>query len=142
MSQSASQPNTTPPPAERSWTVVTARRNEITGALEADPNALGVALGELQGILLRLGGVVQFAPRRQEFDDGRIETLAVVVRWRSFVPLDRAAQAPPREQDGSEAQAVAPAAEIPDDIGDQALVTEEPVTWEDVLPEDTATPVS
>jgi hypothetical protein len=138
MEQNASQPMTTPPPAERVWTVVTARQNPITGAVEADPAALGVALAELQGILLRLGGVVQFATRRQQLDDGRVETLAVVVRWRSFSPVDRAQQAPPVEQDGTEAQAAADSRETPPDIGDEAWVdaSEEhaPITHESVLP--------
>lgn len=144
MSQSASQPNTTPPPAERVWTVVTARHNAVTGSVEADPAALGVALAELQGILLRLGGVVQFATRRQEVEPGRVETLAVVIRWRSFVPIDRSQEAPPVEQDGSTAAAAAPPLEVPADLGDQAFVPDpqEPVTFEDVLPEPAAAPAS
>jgi hypothetical protein len=116
MSQDASQPITSPPPAERTWTIVTARENPVTQELEADPAALGVALGELQ-----------FASRRQEFPGGRIETLAVVVRWRSFVPIDRSQVAPPREQDGTTAQAAAEPVVTPVDIADETYVAPDPV---------------
>lgn len=139
MESSAAQPNTSPPPAERTWTIITARRNELTGAVEADPQALLDSLAELNGILLRLGGTIQFATRRQEVEEGRIETLAVVVRWRSYSPVNKAQAAPPQEMDGTAEQVAAGGpVPAPADISDEAYVNgpeeQEPVTFESVLP--------
>lgn len=124
------------PPAERVWTVDTFFVRQVqdpaTGQLVPewvpDPNALPNALLELNGLLTRVGGVVQMATRRREISPGRVETIAVVFRWRSFVPVDKTQEAPPGEQDGTEAQAAAPPlAPVPDlPAEDEPIPVEEP----------------
>jgi len=110
-------------PAERIWTVDTYYVREVADPITGqpvtqwvpDPNALPIALAELNGLMTRVGGVVQMATRRHEISKGRVETVAVVFRWRSFVPVDRSQEAPAHEQDGTEAQAAAPPlAPVPD----------------------------
>lgn len=102
-------------PAERIWTVNTYLVDEAGGYHE-QPQALTTALLECVGIISRLGGVIQMASRRQEIAPGWVVTVAVVFRWRSFVPVDRAQEAPPAEQDGSAVQAEAPPLAQPADL--------------------------
>lgn len=93
-------------PAERIWTVDTYLVDEF-GNYHEQPQALTTALLECVGMISRLGGVIQMATRRQEVN-GLVVTVAVVFRWRSFTPVERAQEAPPAEQDGTAAQAQAP----------------------------------
>ena len=53
-------------PSERDWIVETWLVDEQTGEWFPDPNALPKALLELNGILSRIGGVVQIGTRRME----------------------------------------------------------------------------
>lgn len=109
-------------PAERIWIVdhfVT--KDDGLGGTEyiPDPAAVNNGMLEIGAILSRVGGVVTLATRRQEISPGRVETVATVVRWRSFVPLERAQEAPPAEQeyppsgDPDPAAAETPAADPP-----------------------------
>lgn len=101
-------------PGERIWTVDLWGQHPQTGEwMPYAPQLLGDSLLELEGQLRRLGGVVQIASRRFEISPGRVETIALVYRWRSFVPLDKAQTAPPVEQDGSPEQAQAQAVAAP-----------------------------
>jgi hypothetical protein len=93
-------------PSERVWVVPVGFVDE-NGQWIPDVNALTTGLLELQGLLFRVGGVMQIATRRQEVAPERIETTALVFRWRSFVPVDRSQEAPPRERDGTPEQAEA-----------------------------------
>lgn len=123
------------PPAERIWTVNTYYIDSATKQYVPDPEALPTALLELNGLMTRVGGVMQMATRRAEIAPGRVETLAVVFRWRSYVPLDKSQEAPAMEQDGTEAQAaappLAPAPDLPPD--------DEPLPSEPAAPEPVAT---
>lgn len=102
-------------PAERVWTVPTGYVDD-NGLWVPDVNALTTALLELQGLMFRVGGVMQIATRRQEIAPDRIETTAMVFRWRSFVPVDRSQQAPVREQDGTPEQAAAAPLPTPEEM--------------------------
>lgn len=105
-------------PAERVWTVDTKLFDVESQQWLDVPNALVNALLEVNGLMLRIGGVLQIASRRHEIAQGRIETIALIFRWRSFVPVDHSQVAPPLEQDGTEAQAAAaplpPVPELPE----------------------------
>ena len=102
------------PPAERIWTVNTYYVDK-QGQYVHDPDALPNALLELNGLMARVGGVMQMATRRTEIAPGRVETLAVVFRWRSFVPMDRSQDAPELERDGTpEQEAAEPLPAVPD----------------------------
>lgn len=124
------------PPAERIWTVDTYFVRQVADPVTGqpvtewvpDPTALPNALLELNGLLTRVGGVVQTATRRREISPGRVETIAVVFRWRSFVPVDKTQEAPAGEQDGTDAQAAAPPlAPVPDlPAEDEPIPAEEP----------------
>lgn len=105
-------------PAERIWTIDIFHQDPQTGEWFPDEKALPNALLELIGIMTRVGGVFQMGTRRYEIAPGRIETVGVVIRWRSFAPVEKGGAdqvAPPVEQDGAAAQAAAePLAEPPD----------------------------
>lgn len=103
------------PPAERVWTVPVGFVDDA-GSYVPDGQALATSLLEIQGLLLRVGGVVQIATRRQEIAPGRIETTAIVYRWRSFVPVDRSQEAPPRERDGTPEQEAAEPLPTPEEL--------------------------
>lgn len=113
-------------PSERVWTVELFVPNPETGAPEHDPAALPNALLELVGLMARVGGVVQMASRRAEVAPGRIETIGVVFRWQSFVPVDKGGQEPPPAEaaDPGEAEEFA---EVAEDEG-------QPVSHESVVP--------
>lgn len=105
-------------PAERTWIVEHYRVNE-RGELVEDPSALTNALLELYGLLHRVGGVVQIATRRRElYEGGPIITAATVYRWRSFVPVDHAQEAPAPERDGTAEQAAAPPPAAPAEVAE------------------------
>jgi hypothetical protein len=115
-------------PSERIWIVETYFVDPSDGQYKHDPHALPNALLELVGTLTRIGGVVQVATRRVEIAQGRTETVAVVFRWRSFVPVDKAQVAPDRERDGTAEQAAAPPLDQPSELpGDDEPVTPEAV---------------
>ena len=132
-------------PGERIWTVdLWGQHPETLEWMPYPPEVIVNSLLELEGTLRRIGGVVQIASRRFEISPGRVETIALVYRWRSFVPLDKAQTAPPIEQDGTaeqaQAQAVAPPppAELPEhDERPPEFVeapSDGPVTHDSVVP--------
>lgn len=97
--------------------------DEQTGAARyyvPDPNAVSTGMLEIAAILSRIGGVVTLATRRKEISPGHAVTLATVVRWRSFAPLEKAQEAPVAEQEQP------PAAEPPAEPVSEPEPVEEP----------------
>lgn len=128
-------------PKERIWIIYHFDVDDA-GGLIPRPDLVASGMAEIGVILSRLGGVVTLATRRKEVAEGRVETLATVVRWRSFVPVEKAQEAPVTEQDSSPATPPPPGTEeilaIPDDpIADPAPLPEPdgPVTHESVTAE-------
>ncbi len=99
-------------PAERTW-IVDSYVVDRDGNYLPDPQSVAIAMAELQAILTRVGGVATLATRRQEISPGRTETLALVIRWRSFVPMEKAQEAPEHEQE-TDAPESAPAPPVDD----------------------------
>jgi hypothetical protein len=102
-------------PAERAWVVdafLVQDRGDGFADYIPDPNAVLVAMGELQAILQRVGGVATVTAARREISEGRVETLAFVFRWRSFAPVDT-----PEPEQGIAAGPPAPAAPEPSVAG-------------------------
>lgn len=129
-------------PKERIWIIYHFDVDDA-GGLIPRPDLVAAGMAEIGVILSRVGGVITVATRRKEVAEGRVETLATVVRWRSFVPMERAQEAPVAEQEtGAPPTPPPPGGEevlaIPDDpITDPAPLPESdgPVTHESVAAE-------
>lgn len=91
-------------PAERIWFIYHYDRDPTTGELIPRPDEVQREFLELAVLASKIGGVFTLATRRKEIEEGlfkgQVLTLATVVRYRTFVPLEKAQEAPPAEQNG------------------------------------------
>lgn len=85
------------PPSERIW--ICYHFDEGPEGLEPNPGRVQTFFAELAVIQSRIGGTMTLATRRKEVAPGRVETMATICRWRSFVPIEKAQEAPPAEQE-------------------------------------------
>lgn len=106
-------------PQEKVWRVEAVVRAD-NGEILRDPVAVREGMLELGAILSRVGGTAALVAERNEVEPGRVETTAIIVRYRTFSPIVTRVEEPLAEEGE---------VEVPDGkavVGDEGLGIHEP----------------